>query len=85
MAKCIKCGAEMPDGTVYCPNCGTNQLPVIKDFPTIPATSEAEILQRIEEGQKENRRLLKSISSSTAILAAVVIIQVIVTIISMFK
>lgn len=85
MAKCIKCGIEIADGTVYCPNCGENQLPVIKDFPTASLPSEVEILKRIEEGQQENRRLLKSISSSTAILAAVVIIQVIVTLISIFK
>ncbi|MBO6231756.1 MAG: zinc ribbon domain-containing protein [Ruminococcus sp.] len=80
MSKCIKCGAELPEGSAFCAACGTNQT-VPQQF-TPP--SEAELLQRIEQGQQENRRLLKSISSSTAILAVVVIIQVLLAFIGLF-
>ena len=81
MTKCIKCGAELPEGSAFCAACGTNQTAPQQFTPP----SEVELLQRIEQGQQENRRLLKSISSSTAILAAVVIVQVILTLISVFK
>ena len=71
---------KQTEGSAFCAACGTNQT-VPQQF-TPP--SEAELLQRIEQGQQENRRLLKSISSSTAILAVVVIIQVLLAFIGLF-
>ena len=85
MAKCIKCGVELPDGATFCEGCGTNQCSANNDFPSIPVSNEIEILQRIEEGQQKNLKLLKSISSSTAILAAVAIIQIILTLMIALK
>ena len=42
------------------------------------------LIERIIELEEKNQKLMKSISSSTAILAAVVIIELIVTIASLF-
>lgn len=85
MAKCIKCGVELPDGATFCEDCGANQCSANNDFPSTPVSNEIEILQRIEEGQQKNLKLLKSISSSTAILAAVAIIQIILTLMIALK
>ena len=74
--KCTVCGKEIPEGSAICEACKVQQE---KDNKTIA------LLEKIEEGQQKNLKMLKSISSSTAILAAAVILQVILCIVLMLK
>lgn len=74
--KCTICGKEMPEGITICDACKAQQE---RDNNMIT------LLAKIEEGQQKSLKMLKSISSSTAILAAVVIIQVILCIVLMLK
>ncbi len=77
MATCLKCGAEIPEGKVTCETCEANPSAVSAPLPfRVNANDDVTaILLRIEETERKNQRLLKSISSATAILAAVVIFQ----------
>lgn len=80
MATCSKCGAVIPEGKEDCVICGSNPNAVTAPPPFRINGSDdiAAILLRIEETERKNQKLLKSISSATAILAGVTIIQILI-------
>lgn len=57
--KCKKCGAEIPQGYVYCKVCG-NEVQLVPDYNLLDDDILSDILQK--EGKKEKRK--KKISSS---------------------
>lgn len=87
MKSCIKCGAALSENVDYCEACGTSQNGTVAPKPVAAQNSHDDIkaiLLRIEEIERKNQILFKSISSATAILAGLVILQVLSLLFSFF-
>lgn len=66
---CKNCGKSIPDSSTFCEHCNTNFY---------EGNETDELLKAVIRGQKENLRMLKSISSSTAILAVFLLIEILI-------
>ena len=70
--KCPKCGLEIPEGHMYCDNCGT-EINIVPDFEPeveneINATLSgvADELNRDEKAKEEKRRKRKALLKAIA-------------------
>ena len=73
---CKNCGKSIPDGSAFCEHCNTNFY---------EGNETNELLKAVIRGQKENLRMLKSISSSTAILAVFLLIEILLALMIVFN